>query len=161
MAETQKIETIPISADATTPINAAAPTQKVGRGLKFYVRGSWLFFKKMWPTIYELTSTETYVNASAIAFNIMLSFFSFVLLVGSFLLNIAHAQRGYETFYRLMRSLMPKESGMLFESLDQVTRGPSGKATLFSFGLMIFSASGMFQPLEAALNRAWKFKERG
>jgi len=115
----------------------------------------------MWPAIYELTSTETYVNASAIAFNIMLSFFSFVVLVGSFLLNIVHSQRGYETFYRLMRSLMPKESGMLFESLDQVTRGPGGKATLFSFGLMIFSASGVFQPLEAALNRAWKFKERG
>jgi len=161
MAETQKIETTPINAGATVPVNAAPNTQKIGRGLSFYLRGSWLFFKKMWPTIYELTSTETYVNASAIAFNVMLSFFSFVVLVGSFLLNIAHSQRGYETFFRLMRSLMPKESGMLFESLDQVTRGPGGKATLFSFGVMIFSASGVFQPLEAALNRAWKFKERG
>ena len=161
MAETQKIQTTPINAGGTVPVNAAPDTQKVGRGLKFYARGSLLFFKKMWPAIYELTSTETYVNASAIAFNIMLSFFSFVVLVGSFLLNIVHSQRSYETFYRLMRSLMPKESGMLFESLDQVTRGPGGKATLFSFGLMIFSASGVFQPLEAALNRAWKFKERG
>lgn len=160
MAETQKMETTPINVTATAPVDAV-PTQKMGRGLNFYLRGSWLFFKKMWPAIYELTSTETYVNASAIAFNIMLSFFSFVVLVGSFLLNIVHSQRGYETFYRLMRSLMPKESGMLFESLDQVTRGPGGKATLLSFGLMIFSASGVFQPLEAALNRAWKFKERG
>ncbi|MEO6724558.1 MAG: hypothetical protein ABIU20_09390, partial [Blastocatellia bacterium] len=110
MAETQKIQTTPINAGATVPIDTAPGTQKVGRGLKFYVRGSLLFFKKMWPAIYELTSTETYVNASAIAFNIMLSFFSFVVLVGSFLLNIMHSQRSYETFYRLMRSLMPKES---------------------------------------------------
>lgn len=161
MAETQKIQTTPINAGATAPVDVAPNTQKIGRGLKFYVRGSLLFFKKMWPAIYELTSTETYVNASAIAFNVMLSFFSFVVLVGSFLLNVVHAQRGYETFYRLMRSLVPKESGMLFESLDQVTRGPGGKATLVSFGLMIFSASGVFQPLEAALNRAWKFTERG
>ncbi|MGE0882330.1 MAG: YihY/virulence factor BrkB family protein [Blastocatellales bacterium] len=154
------METTPIN-NTTTTVNQAAATQKMGRGAGFYIRGSWLFFKKMWPTIYELTSTETYVNASAIAFNIMLSFFSFVVLIGSFLLNIVHSQRGYETLFRLMRSLMPKESGMLLNSLDQVTRGPGGKATIISFGLMIFSASGVFQPLEAALNRAWKFKERG
>jgi YihY family inner membrane protein len=57
-------------------------------------------------------------------------------------------------------SLVPKESGSLFRSLDDVTRGPGGKATLVSFGLLIFSASGVFQPVEAALNRAWGFKER-
>ena len=39
-------------------------------------------------------------------------------------------------------------------------RAAGGKATLFSFALMIYSASGVFQPLEAALNRAWGFKER-
>src|SRR5258706_735725 len=107
MAETQKIQTTPINAGTTVPVNAAPNTQKVGRGLNFYARGSLLFFKKMWPAIYELTSTETYVNASAIAFNVMLSFFSFVVLVGSFLLNIVHSQRSYETFFRLMRSPMP------------------------------------------------------
>lgn len=160
MAETQKIETTPINAGATSSVNAAPETKKLGRGLGFYVQGSVLFFKKMWPTIYELTSTEAYVNASAIAFNVLLSFFSFFVLLGSFLINIAHSQRAYETLYRLMRSLMPQESGMLLKSLDLVTRGPAGKATIVSFALLIFSASGVFQPLEAALNRAWKFKER-
>lgn len=149
---TNKFEAIP----ATAPIPAAPTT----RGLGFYARGGWLFFKKMWPALWDLTSTETYVNASAIAFNILLSFFSFVVLIGSFLMNVLHWQRGYETSFRLMMSLVPKESGSLFKSLDQVTRGPGGKATLISFGLLIFSASGVFQPVEAALNRAWGFKER-
>jgi len=119
-----------------------------------------LFFKKMWPALWDMTSTETYVNASAIAFNVLLSFFSFGVLIGSFLINVLHWQRGYETSFRLMMSMAPKESKSLFESLDRVARGPGGKATLFSFGLLIFSASGVFQPLEAALNRAWGFKER-
>lgn len=164
MNETKKIEpafpTVAQRLNQTTPLSAEPEPQKTGRGIGFYLRGSVLFFKKMWPTIYELTSTETYVNASAIAFNIMLSFFSFSVLIGSFLINIVGSQRAYETMFRLMRSLMPMESGMLLSSLDQVTRGPSGKVTLMSFGLMIFSASGVFQPLEAALNRAWKFRER-
>ena len=164
MNETKKIDpafpTVAQRLTETTPLVVEPEPQKTKRGIGFYLRGSVLFFKKMWPTIGELTTTETYVNASAIAFNVMLSFFSFSVLIGSFLINIVHSQRAYETMFRLMRSLMPLESGMLLNSLDQVTRGPSGKATLMSFGLMIFSASGVFQPLEAALNRAWKFKER-
>ncbi|MBP6824762.1 MAG: YihY/virulence factor BrkB family protein [Acidobacteria bacterium] len=164
MNETQKIEAAPPTTaqrlSQTTPFSDAPEPEKNGRGISFYLRGSVLFFKKMWPTIYELTSTETYVNASAIAFNVMLSFFSFVVLIGSFLINVVGSQRAYETLFRLMQSLMPEKSGMLLKSLDEVTRSPSSKATLFSFGLMIFSASGVFQPLEAALNRAWKFPER-
>ncbi|HKQ76826.1 MAG TPA: YihY/virulence factor BrkB family protein [Blastocatellia bacterium] len=160
MAETNKV-------DPTThnigeaPDTAPITPEPNRRGLKFYARGGWLFFKKMWPALYDLSTTETYVNASAIAFNVLLSFFSFVVLIGSFLINILGWQRGYQNSFRLMMSLTPKESGDLFRSLDAVTRGPGGKATLISFGLMIYGASGIFQPLEAALNRAWGFKERG
>ena len=139
MAETTRID----AASETSPFTAPPPT----RGLSFYVRGSWAFFKKMWPAIYDLTTTETYVNASAIAFNILLSFFSFVVLIGSFLINVLHWQRGYQTFYRLLRSLVPKESSMLFVSMDRVTLGPGGKATLISFALLIFSSMGIFQPI--------------
>ena len=159
MPETTKINSTTERIEApveTTPIAGAAPK----RGLAFYVRGGWAFFKKMWPAIFDLTTTQTYVNASAIAFNVMLSFFSFVVLVGSFLVNVLGWRRGYETSFRLMMSLVPQQSKSLFDSLDRVTLGPSGKATLISFGLLIFSASGVFQPLEAALNRAWGFKER-
>src|SRR5215471_14114120 len=159
MAETNKVEPTTNNmgaAAATAPI----PASPAPGGLRFYARGGWLFFKKMWPALYDLSTTETYVNASAIAFNVLLSFFSFVVLIGSFLLNVLQWQRGYQTSFRLMMSLAPKESGDLFKSLDVVTRGPGGKATLISFGLLIYSASGIFQPLEAALNRAWGFKER-
>lgn len=151
------METRPIHTQSTSNLE----TPPASRGPGYYIRGSLLFFKKMWPAIYDLTTTETYVNASAIAFNIMLSFFSFVVLVGSFLINVMHWQRGYETLYRLLRSIVPRESGALFWSLDRVTQGPGGKATLVSFALLIFSSSGIFQPIEMALNRAWGFKERG
>jgi membrane protein len=159
MSDTVKIE------PATQKIDPAAETANVspppaGRGVHFYLRGGWVFFKKMWPAIYDLTTTHTYVNASAIAFNVLLSFFSFVVLIGSFLLNILHWQQGFETSFRLLMSLVPQQSKSLFDSLDRVARGPGGKATLISFALLIFSASGVFQPLEAALNRAWGFKER-
>jgi uncharacterized BrkB/YihY/UPF0761 family membrane protein len=133
-----------------------------GRGLGFYVRGSWLFFKRMWPALYDLSTSEVYVFASSIAFNIILSFFPFIVLVGSVLVNLLKSQESYETIYRLMRAFVPVESGTLFRSLDTVTRGPTGKAGLFSLGLLIFSSSGVFLPIELALNRAYGFaKPRG
>ncbi|MGH9755891.1 MAG: YihY/virulence factor BrkB family protein [Blastocatellia bacterium] len=160
MNETNKIEPTTQKAGAaaaTAPIPEAPPR----RGIAFYARGGWMYFKKMWPAIYDLSTTETYVNASAIAFNVMLSFFSFAVLMGSFLINVLNWKRAYETSFLLMMSMVPDVSRDLFDSLDKVTRGPGGKATLISFALMIYSASGIFQPLEAALNRAWGFKERG
>ncbi len=143
----------------TNQINAPA-TRPLKKDLAFYLRGSLAFFRRMWPAVYDLTTTETYVSASAIAFNILLSFFSFVVLVGSFLINILHWKRGYETLYLLLRSLVPKESGQIFWSLDRVTQGPGGEATIISFGLLLFSSLGIFQPIEMALNRAWGFAER-
>ncbi|MEP7270561.1 MAG: YihY/virulence factor BrkB family protein [Acidobacteriota bacterium] len=130
--------------------------------MRFYVRGSWMFFKRMWPALYDLSTSEVYVYASSIAFNILLSFFPFIVLVGSVLVNLLNSQESYETIYKLMRAFVPVESGMLFRSLDSVTRGPTGKAGLFSFGLLIFSSSGVFLPIELALNRAYGFiKPRG
>ena len=138
------------------------PAPPVRRGPKFYLRGSWLFFKKMWPALYDLSTSEVYIYASAIAFNILLSFFPFIVLVGSILVNGFGWQEGYESIYRLLRVFVPVESGMLFRSLDAVTRGPAGQIGLLSFGLLIFSSSGVFLPIELALNRAYKFeKPRG
>src|SRR5215468_10597714 len=103
-------------ATATAPI----PEAPERRGLMFYARGGLIFFKKMWPALYDLSTTETYVNASAIAFNIMLSFFSFAVLMGSFLINVLRWDRGYETSFLLMMSLAPDASKDLFTSLDEV-----------------------------------------
>ena len=152
------METNPIRSVETDEL--AAPPFPARQGIGFYLRGSIAFFRKMWPAIYDLTTPETYVNASAIAFNVLLSFFSFVVLVGSFLINILHWRQGYETFYLILRSLVPKDSAQIFWSLDRVTQGPGGRATLFSFALLIFSSLGIFQPIEMALNRTWGFTER-
>jgi membrane protein/epoxyqueuosine reductase len=146
---TTRIEVAP----GTTPI--AAPTRG---GLRYYLRGSWLFFKRMWPAIYDLSTPEAYVYASAIAFNLILSFLPFMILLGSVLLNVFNWQRGYETVYVLVRAFFPVDSKTLFWGLDEVTRGPSGRAGLISFGLLVFASTGVFAPLELALNRAWGFQ---
>ncbi len=132
------------------------------RGLRFYFRGTWLFWKRMWPALYNLSTSETYVYASAIAFNILICFFPFIVLIGSVLVNVLGWQHAYQTIYRLMIAMVPVEAGVLFRSLDEVTRGPTGRAGALSFGLLALSSSGIFLPIELALNRAYGFeKPRG
>jgi len=132
------------------------------RGAGFYIRGTFLFLKRMWPAVYDLSTSEVYVFASAIAFNAILSFFSFVVLIGSLLVNVLHWQAGYTTIYHLLIAFVPVESGLLFQSLDQVTRGPGGQVSVISFALLVLTSSGVFLPVEIALNRAWGFeKPRG
>jgi membrane protein/epoxyqueuosine reductase len=124
--------------------------------------GTLLFLKRMWPAVYDLSTSEVYVFASAIAFNAILSFFSFVVLIGSLLVNVLHWQAGYTTIYHLLIAFVPVESGLLFQSLDQVTRGPvrAGKRDLICVART--HNSGVFLPVEIALNRAWGFeKPRG
>ncbi len=141
------------------PAPTTAPPPPQTRGVKFYVTGGFLFFKKMWPALYDLSTNQTYVYASAIAFNALMSFFSFIVLLGSILVNVFHWQRGYETVYRLMFAFVPTESKQIFESLDQVTRGKGGEVGILSFALLIIGSAGVFQSLEIALNHAWGFKE--
>lgn len=142
-----------IAAANTTPIAKSA------HGVGFYLQGEWLFFKRMWPAIYDLSTSETYVFASAIAFNALLSFFPFVVLLGSFFVHVLHWQAGYETIYRLMRAFVPVDWSQLFRSLDEVTRLSAGKASVISIAMLALSSSGIFLPLEIALNRAWGFKK--
>jgi membrane protein len=143
--------------DPPPPTSAPPPPQT--RGVKFYLQGGLLVFKKMWPALYDLSTNKTYVYASAIAFNALMSFFSFIVLMGSILVNVFHWQRGYETVYRLMFAFVPTESKQIFESLDQVTRGKGGEVGIISFALLIVGAAGVFQALEIALNHAWGFTE--
>ena len=142
-----------------SPAPSTAPPPPQTHGLKFYVQGGLLVFKKMWPALYDLSTNQTYVYASAITFNALLSFYSFIVLTGSVLVNIFHWQRGYETVYRLMMTFVPGDSKMIFDSLDKVTRGKGGQVGIISFILLITGSAGVFQALEIALNHAWGFKE--
>lgn len=140
---------------APVPSESSQPV----RGPGFYLRGVWLFFKRMWPAIYDLSTSEAYVYASAIAFNALLSFYAFLVLLGNVLINWAKWQTGYETIYRMMILIAPKEAAPVITSLDVVTRSLGKGAGFYSIFALIFTCTGVFLPLELALNRAWGFKQ--
>src|SRR4051794_36490619 len=89
--------------------------------------------RRIWPAISDLASNEVYVLASAIAFNALLSFFPFVVLLLVLCRNILHWQDGYEAILRLLRDdYLPISQDFIVKNLRAVTETKFGEAAAFS-----------------------------
>jgi YihY family inner membrane protein len=111
-------------------------------------------------TIRYLLSLESHTYAFAIAANILLSFFPFMVLVLSLVQNVLHVRAAADMIYAALRDLLPEDPGLL----DFVMRNlhvaveSRGRAEALSALTLIFSSNGVFVTMEVALNKLWGFK---
>jgi len=109
-----------------------------------------------------LFQTEIHVYAFAIAANLLLSFFPFLVLILSICRHLLHWPQAVDAVYQAVRDFLPADAQLL----DFVQRNlrlavaSRGRVELFSLALLLFSANGVFEPLEVALNRVWGFRNR-
>jgi len=110
--------------------------------------GRWTRFG---PTVRYLMETEAHVYALAIAASVLLSFYPFVIVMLSFCRNILHWKAAEAAIYLALDDYLPGDVG------DFVRRNLPSRGTLqiTSMVLLLFTANGVFEPLEVALNRAW------
>jgi membrane protein len=103
------------------------------------------------PTARYLMETEAHVYALAISASVLLSFYPFLIVMLSFCRNVLHWPAAVEAIYVGLNDYMPGELG------DFVRRNLPSRGTLqiTSMFLLLFTANGVFEPLEVALNRAW------
>lgn len=113
------------------------------------------------PTARFLFQTEVHVYAFAIAANLLLSFFPFLVLILSICRHLLHWPQAVEVVYQAVEDFLPSDPQLL----DFVKRNlryavaSRGRVELFSVALLLFSSNGVFEPLEVALNRVWGFRE--
>ena len=95
--------------------------------------------------------TEAHVYALAISASVLLSFFPFLNVMLSLCRNVLHWPAAEEAIYLALRDYFPGElAGFLKRNLAL-----QGRLQLTSMVLLLFTANGIFEPLEVALNRAW------
>lgn len=115
---------------------------------------------RIWPAIVDLASNEVYVLASAIAFNALLSFFPFVVLLLALSRNVLQWPEGYEAIFRLLKEdYLPISQDFIVKNLRSIIETHFREAALFSLAALAFTSSGLFAPIEMALNRAWGVTE--
>jgi len=103
------------------------------------------------PTARYLMETEAHVYALAISASVLLSFYPFLIVMLSFCRNVLHWPAAVEAIYVGLNDYLPGDLG------DFVRRNLPVRGTLqiTSMFLLLFTANGVFEPLEVALNRAW------
>ena len=110
------------------------------------------------PTVRYLMRTEVHTFAFSVAANAILSFFPFVLLLMTLIRRVFHSPVMYEVVLQLLRDYLPAGQDFVIRNLNALV-GARHQAQLASLAILLITSTGIFLPLEVALNRIWGFQE--
>jgi len=104
-------------------------------------------------------STEAHVYAFAVAANVLLSFWPFMLVLIAVFRNVLGWPAAVTALYATIQDYFAGATGeFLVYNLEVVTQWRR-QVEWLSLLLLLFTANGIFLPLEVALNRAWGVRE--
>jgi membrane protein len=109
------------------------------------------------PTLKYLTQTDVHTFAFSVAANAILSFFPFLVLLLTVVRRVFHSQQMYEVIGRLLRAYLPTAQDFIVDNLGKIERSHHG-IQVFSLIMLLITSTGVFLPLEVALNQVWGFR---
>ena len=101
--------------------------------------------------------TEVHTFAFSVAANSILSFFPFLLLLMTLIRYVFHSQVMYGIVENLLRDYIPTGQEFVIRNLNALV-GAHHRAQVFSLVMLLITSTGIFLPLEVALNRVWGFR---
>lgn len=112
----------------------------------------------MRSTLRYLLRTEVHTFAFSVAANAILSFFPFVVLLMTLTRRVFHSPTMYEVVVQLLRDNLPAGQDFVIRNLNAMVSARH-RVQILSLVILLVTSSGVFLPLEVALNRIWGFKE--
>ena len=135
--------------DAAEAAKSAGPKTRVFRA----ARG---FHSRVWPTAKYLFQTDVHTFAFAVACNAILSFFPFIILLLTLVRNVIRSPRMNDIVLQLLRDYLPTGQDFVIRNLNVLVSARRG-VQLASLVILLITSTGVFLPLEVALNRIWGF----
>lgn len=145
-SEPRAIVESPAGAVSTAPAPVAAPAKSAHTGL----------FAQIVPTAKFLMRTEVHTFAFSVAANAILSFFPLMVLLLVVTRRVFHSQVMYDTLVRLLRDYLPTNQDFVIRNLKAMAGARRG-VQIFSVVMLLITSTGIFLPLEVALNHIWGF----
>lgn len=99
--------------------------------------------------------TEVHVYAFSVSAGLLLSFFPFLTVMLSICKYVLHWRAGVDAVYFALNDYFPDTFGQFIRRNFEATVASRGPVQVVSLILLFFTASGIFEPLEVALNRIW------
>jgi membrane protein len=104
-----------------------------------------------------LLRTEVHTFAFSVAANAILSFFPFLLLLMTLIRYVFRSQTMYGVIEALLRDSLPTGQEFVIRNLNALVTSHH-RAQIFSLVMLLITSTGIFMPLEVALNRVWHFR---
>lgn len=105
-----------------------------------------------------LMRTEVHTFAFSVAANAILSFFPFVMLLMTLVRRVFHSPAMYQVVVQLLRDYLPAGQDFVIRNLNAMV-GARHQVQIVSLLILLVTSTGIFLPLEVALNRIWGFPE--
>ena len=128
---------------------------------RVYVRTWHGLVDSLRPMLRLLTRTEAHVYAFSIAANVLLSLFPFLLTMVLLCRWVFHWEGGVRAIlFAVTRCFPDYHNGGYLDIAGALneTAWKHRQGSILSILMLFFTANGIFQPLEFALNRAWRVK---
>jgi membrane protein len=103
-----------------------------------------------------LLRTDVHTFAFSVAANSILSFFPFVVLLMTLVRRVFHSRVMYEVVVELLRDYLPAGQEFVIRNLNAMVDARQ-RVQIVSLIILLVTSTGVFVPLEVALNRIWRF----
>ncbi len=110
----------------------------------------------MVSTVKYLLRTDVHTFAFSVAANSILSFFPFVVLLMTLIRRVFHSRVMYDVVVELLRDYLPAGQEFVIRNLNAMVNSRH-RVQVVSLIILLVTSSGVFMPLEVALNRIWRF----
>jgi membrane protein len=149
-AGSQPIVEVAGSIDATdrvtiAVVSAAAPAAKSSKWYRLRQDGTAL--------VQYLLDSEVHTFAFSVAANAILSFIPFIVLLYTIALSVFHSSAMADAVSQMVIYFFPSNQDFIVKNL--MIEAPRHGVQVFSLIVILISCTGIFLPLEVALNQAW------
>lgn len=115
-----------------------------------------------WPQAKALltymTSTEVHTYAFSVAANVIFSLFPFIVMLLTVSQQVFHSKAMVDVLTDMMKSLLPTNQDFVMNNMKLLAHPHKG-TQIFSVVMLLITSTGVFLPLEVALNNVWGVKE--
>jgi YihY family inner membrane protein len=143
-------------AEAVAGLQPAAQTTPIER-VKPVVRdpGWWPQTKAL---LHYMAQTEVHTYAFSVAANVILSLFPFIVMMLTVAQQVFHSKTMVDVLTELMQSLLPSNQDFVMKNMKLLAHPHKGTQA-FSIFMLLVTSTGVFLPLEVALNNVWGVKQ--
>ncbi len=101
-----------------------------------------------------LARTEVHTYAFSVAANVILSLFPFIVMMLTISRQVFHSEAMVQVVREMMFYFLPSNQDFIMRNMELLAHPHKG-AQIYSVVMLLISCTGVFLPLEVALNRVW------